>query len=116
MEKIKCPWCGRTVGFSKSGNIEPHVQSNKVKCVGVGQPRVQVLAHIELRKEIMDAYYEVIISGVINKVPNRQAAIRLIKEIIEYGELDEVRKVRKSDGSLQAKWYVADFVKYRWRT
>jgi hypothetical protein len=41
--KIKCPWCGRMVGFSKKGTLEPHVQASKVKCVGVGQPKEQVL-------------------------------------------------------------------------
>jgi hypothetical protein len=49
--KIKCPWCGRIVGFSKKGNIEPHIASTKVKCVGVGQPRDQVLAQIKLHNE-----------------------------------------------------------------
>lgn len=43
-KKIKCPWCGRPkVGFSKGGTLEPHVASTKVKCVGVGQPKHQVL-------------------------------------------------------------------------
>jgi endogenous inhibitor of DNA gyrase (YacG/DUF329 family) len=35
---VKCPWCGRTVGFSKKGNLEPHMQSARVRCYGVGQP------------------------------------------------------------------------------
>lgn len=49
-ERIKCPWCGRVVGFSRSGSIEPHIVSPKVKCIGVGQPRDQVLALIDLHE------------------------------------------------------------------
>jgi len=51
--KIKCPWCGRVIGFSKSGNIEPHVGPGGVKCVGVGQPRDQVLAQMQLHEECL---------------------------------------------------------------
>lgn len=51
--KIKCPWCGRKIGFSKSGNIEPHIVSTKIKCVGVGQPKDQVLALIKLKEETL---------------------------------------------------------------
>ena len=40
---LKCPWCGRTVGFSKSSRIAPHVGPGGVKCVGVGQPYHQVV-------------------------------------------------------------------------
>jgi len=39
------------VGFSKSGNLEPHIVSSKIKCVGVGQPRQQVLAWMKLADE-----------------------------------------------------------------
>jgi len=39
------------VGFSKSGNLANHVQSTKVKCVGVGQPKDKILRFLE-RKEI----------------------------------------------------------------
>lgn len=50
-ETIKCPWCMRDgIGFSKSQTIEPHVGPGGVKCVGVGQPKHQVLALIEARK------------------------------------------------------------------
>lgn len=39
---IKCPWCGREVGWSKANRLEPHLQSPRVRCVGGGQPREQV--------------------------------------------------------------------------
>jgi len=47
MKKIKCPWCGKMMGFSKNGNLEPHIQSTKIKCVGVGQTKETVLALIK---------------------------------------------------------------------
>jgi len=50
MKKIKCPWCGRMVGFSKSGNLEPHIQSTNVKCVGVGQLKLTVTALIKSKE------------------------------------------------------------------
>lgn len=43
MNTVKCPWCGRVVGFSKSRRLEPHVGPGGVKCVGVGQPEHQVM-------------------------------------------------------------------------
>lgn len=47
---LKCPWCGKMVGFSKAQRIEPHLQGNRVKCWGVGQPREQVEALRDMMK------------------------------------------------------------------
>lgn len=41
--KVKCPWCGRVVGFSRGDRLVPHVGPGGVKCAGVGQPKHQVL-------------------------------------------------------------------------
>lgn len=49
-DKIKCPWCGREVGFSKSNRIMPHLGPGGVRCVAGGQPKHQVLEMIK-RKE-----------------------------------------------------------------
>ncbi len=48
-KKVKCPWCGRKVGFSKKGNLEPHVESSGVQCAGVGQPRSVVEPLVTLK-------------------------------------------------------------------
>lgn len=42
-DKVKCPWCGRLIAFSKGDTVEPHVGPGGVKCVGVGQPKHLVL-------------------------------------------------------------------------
>lgn len=42
MAKVKCPWCGRMVEYSKKQRLGPHVQSGRVKCVGVGQTKETV--------------------------------------------------------------------------
>jgi hypothetical protein len=49
--RVKCPWCGRMVGFSKSENLEPHVGPGGVRCVGEGQPKHQILDLVELKAE-----------------------------------------------------------------
>lgn len=33
---FQCPWCGRTVGFSRKKNIEPHINQAGNPCVGQG--------------------------------------------------------------------------------
>lgn len=51
MEKFKCPWCGKLVSYSRKGNVEPHVQSPGVQCVGAGQPKQQVKQLKRLQRE-----------------------------------------------------------------
>jgi hypothetical protein len=41
--KIKCPWCGKIVEWSKAGNLKPHLSPGQTRCVGSGQPKHQVL-------------------------------------------------------------------------
>lgn len=50
-EQIKCPWCGRMVGFSKGSNVMPHLGPGGVRCVAGGQPKHQVLAQMELSEQ-----------------------------------------------------------------
>jgi len=39
---VKCPWCGRTVGFSRSDRLAPHVGPGGVACAASGQTGYQV--------------------------------------------------------------------------
>jgi len=44
MTQFQCPWCGKTVGYTKKGNVRTHMQGNRSRCGGVGQPRSVVEA------------------------------------------------------------------------
>jgi hypothetical protein len=76
-KQVKCPWCGRMVGFSRSDRIEPHVGLGGIKCVGVGQPRHQVLEEVDAVEEVvMNSGVDVVVScagyeGEMHAVPRQ---------------------------------------------
>lgn len=50
IKAIKCPYCGRTIEKTKSGNVKPHIQSTKIKCWASGQSWFYI-EHLRLLKD-----------------------------------------------------------------
>ncbi len=55
-------------------------------------------------------YIEVVIGGNIYRCPDEPAALRLLRAFQRCGERDEVRLVRTSDGTYQARWSANTFL------
>jgi hypothetical protein len=51
---VRCLWCGKQPVSIKRGRLASHVTSGNQKCLGIGQPVEQVVAHQKLREECYD--------------------------------------------------------------